>query len=87
MQATGTIKAKWANEAVCECDAVAKSVGSHTSLDLGILHLRNQLIPARLQKGMDGDLVVLRVDPSLDPAAFAKGKPTIRGGKVIHSEP
>lgn len=40
-----------------------------------------------ITKGMDGDLVVLRADPSLDPAAFAKVKYTIRGGKVIHSEP
>lgn len=37
--------------------------------------------------GMDGDLVVLRADPSLDPAAFSKVKYTIRRGKVIHSEP
>jgi imidazolonepropionase-like amidohydrolase len=41
----------------------------------------------RVTKGMDGDLVVLRADPSLDVAAFAKAKYTIRGGKVIHSEP
>lgn len=41
----------------------------------------------RIAKGMDGDLVVLRADPSLDPAAFAKVKYTIRAGKVIHSEP
>lgn len=41
----------------------------------------------RIAKGMDGDLVVLRADPSLDAAAFAKVKYTIRGGKVIHSEP
>lgn len=41
----------------------------------------------RVAKGMDGDLVVLRADPSLDPAAFAKVKYTIRAGKVIHSEP
>lgn len=40
-----------------------------------------------IAKGMDGDLVVLRADPSLDPAAFAKVKCTIRAGKVIHSEP
>lgn len=41
----------------------------------------------RIAKGMDGDLVVLRADPSVDAAAFAKVKYTIRGGKVIHSEP
>lgn len=41
----------------------------------------------RIAKGMDADLVVLRADPSLDAAAFAKVKYTIRGGKVIHSEP
>src|SRR5690349_10975313 len=41
----------------------------------------------RVAKGMDGDLVVLRADPSLDAAAFAKVKCTSRGGKVIHSEP
>lgn len=40
-----------------------------------------------IAKGMDADLVVLRADPSLDPAAFAKVKYTIRGGKIIHSEP
>ena len=40
----------------------------------------------RIAKGMDGDLVVLRADPSLDAAAFAKVKYTIREGKVIHSE-
>jgi imidazolonepropionase-like amidohydrolase len=36
---------------------------------------------------MDADLVVLRADPSLDAAAFAKVKYTIRSGKIIHSEP
>lgn len=41
----------------------------------------------RVAKDMDGDLVVLRADPSLDPAAFAKVKYSIRGAKVIHSEP
>jgi imidazolonepropionase-like amidohydrolase len=41
----------------------------------------------RVAKGMDADLVVLRADPSLDAAAFAKVKYTIRSGKVIHSEP
>lgn len=41
----------------------------------------------RIAKGMDGDLVVLRADPSLDAAAFSKVKYTIRGGKVIHSGP
>lgn len=41
----------------------------------------------RIAKGMDGDLVVLRADPSLDAVAFAKVKYTIRGGKVNHSEP
>jgi imidazolonepropionase-like amidohydrolase len=41
----------------------------------------------RVAKGMDADLVVLRADPSLDAAAFAKVKYTIRSGKIIHSEP
>jgi imidazolonepropionase-like amidohydrolase len=42
---------------------------------------------SRIAKGMDGDLVVLRADPSLDAAASSKVKYTIQGGKVIHSEP
>lgn len=41
----------------------------------------------RIAKGMDGDLVALRADPSVDAAAFAKVKYTIRGGRVIHSGP
>ncbi len=41
----------------------------------------------RVAKGMDGDLVVLRADPSLDAAAFSKVRYTIRSGKVIHAEP
>lgn len=41
----------------------------------------------RIAKGLDADLVVLRADPSLDVAAFAKVKYAIRGGKVTYSEP
>ena len=40
----------------------------------------------RIAKGMDADLVVLRVDPAQDVTAFSKVRYTIRSGKVIHSE-
>lgn len=41
----------------------------------------------RIAKGMDADFTVLRSDPAQDPTAFAKVRYTIRGGKIIHSEP
>jgi len=37
----------------------------------------------RIAKGMDADLVLLSADPAQDPAAFAKVRATIRGGRVI----
>jgi imidazolonepropionase-like amidohydrolase len=40
----------------------------------------------RVAVGMDGDLVLLDGDPALDPAAFARVRATIRGGRVIWAE-
>jgi imidazolonepropionase-like amidohydrolase len=40
----------------------------------------------RIAQGMDGDLVVLRADPTQDATAFSKVRYTIVGGKVIYSE-
>jgi imidazolonepropionase-like amidohydrolase len=40
----------------------------------------------RIAKGMDADLVVLRVDPARDVTAFSKVRYTIRSGRVIYSE-
>lgn len=37
----------------------------------------------RIAPGMDADLVLLSADPASDPAAFARVRDTIRGGKVI----
>lgn len=39
----------------------------------------------RIEKGMDGDLVVLSADPAQDAMAFSKVRYTVRGGKVIYS--
>jgi len=39
----------------------------------------------RVEKGMDGDLVVLDADPAADVRNFAKVAYTIRDGKVIYS--
>ena len=40
----------------------------------------------RIAKGMEADLVVLRIDPAHDATAFSKVRYTIRSGKVIYSE-
>jgi imidazolonepropionase-like amidohydrolase len=37
----------------------------------------------RVARGMDADLVLLDADPAQDPAAFARVRATIRGGRVI----
>lgn len=37
----------------------------------------------RIAIGMDADLVLLDADPAQDPAAFAKVRDTIRGGRII----
>ena len=37
----------------------------------------------RIAAGMDADLVLLDADPAQDPAAFARVRDTIRGGRVI----
>jgi imidazolonepropionase-like amidohydrolase len=37
----------------------------------------------RIANGMDADLVLLDADPAQDPAAFARVRDTIRGGRVI----
>jgi imidazolonepropionase-like amidohydrolase len=39
----------------------------------------------RVEKGMDGDLVVLDADPAADVKNFAKVAYTVRAGKVIYS--
>jgi imidazolonepropionase-like amidohydrolase len=39
----------------------------------------------RVKAGMDADLVVLDADPASDPAAFAKVRCAVRGGKLIYS--
>lgn len=36
---------------------------------------------------MDGDLVVLGEDPSLDAMAFSKVRYTIFSGRIIHAQP
>ena len=41
---------------------------------------------ARVAKGMEADLVVLRADPAQDATAFSKVRYTIRSGKVIYSK-
>ncbi|HEX4565727.1 MAG TPA: amidohydrolase family protein, partial [Vicinamibacterales bacterium] len=41
----------------------------------------------RIEKGMEGDLVVLRADPAGDPGAFAKVGYTIRQGVVTYRAP
>jgi imidazolonepropionase-like amidohydrolase len=41
----------------------------------------------RIAPGMDADLVLLAADPAGDTAAFSKVRHTLRGGKVIYSEP
>ncbi len=41
----------------------------------------------RVEKGMDGDLVVLAGDPALDLRNFAKVAFTIRAGKIIYEKP
>jgi imidazolonepropionase-like amidohydrolase len=40
----------------------------------------------RIATGMDGDLVILSVDPGKDITAFSKVRYTIRGGNIIYSE-
>jgi imidazolonepropionase-like amidohydrolase len=40
----------------------------------------------RIANGMDGDLVVLSMDPAQDATAFSKVRYTIRAGKVIYSQ-
>lgn len=39
----------------------------------------------RVEKGMDGDLVVLSADPAQDAQAFSKVRYTVRSGNVIYS--
>jgi imidazolonepropionase-like amidohydrolase len=41
----------------------------------------------RLQRGMDGDVVVLKNDPAVDVRAFGSVKHTIRRGRLIFSSP
>ena len=38
-----------------------------------------------IEKGMDGDLVVLSADPAQDATAFSRVRYTVRSGKVIYS--
>ena len=41
----------------------------------------------RVEKGMDGDLVVLRNDPFADVHAFADVVAVVRGGQMVYQEP
>jgi imidazolonepropionase-like amidohydrolase len=41
----------------------------------------------RVEKGMAGDLVVLRKDPFVDVRAFADVVAVVRGGRVLYQEP
>jgi imidazolonepropionase-like amidohydrolase len=41
----------------------------------------------RIAKGMDGDFAVLRADPAQDATAFSKVRYTIRGVKILRTEP
>jgi imidazolonepropionase-like amidohydrolase len=41
----------------------------------------------RVEKGMDGDLVVLRNDPFIDVRAFSDVVAVVRGGQVVYREP
>lgn len=38
----------------------------------------------RVATGMDADLVLLDADPAADPAAFAKVRRTVRGGRIVY---
>ncbi len=38
----------------------------------------------RVAPGMDADLVLLDADPAADPAAFAKVRRTMRGGRIVY---
>jgi len=38
----------------------------------------------RIAPGMDADLVLLDADPAADPAAFAKVRRTVRGGRIVY---